>query len=1294
MTLEDALKTFPPAKQQVRAGIANLGPGFTMVETGVQSVENNSSDDSSEYSSEEFSDSSDESESDKETRKHVQKKIEAIQKKDKNYKTSAYLDVLVQSVIGRGIADTGAGKTVISEAFMNRLGWSIDKPTKIAFTVATGEKATALGIIKNIPITVGGLTIPISAIVSTSTTYDILLGNDWLIKANAVIDLTNTKLTISAHNQEVSVNINLDSGAQYTRKKSTQKRNFEINQFDFDLPVDDWCPFDDEELSNPWWQEETEQDYQSSIDSFERIELPELPGWETEPHPWETAGAVDNTEWLKQETPSSSHLKPIKFSDEDLCPSTRRLSDNLKKGRCPHGLRFYHAESTCFSCSLETAALDQEFWNKKLAQEEDRSEPESDSTSEPWIDTCAHDVPIDDYHWCQDCENYSEACKNADEIAPEYPVLYNWVERKQERERQEMLDLKNQRKLEAIQDGKKKACNHRHRNSQGCWNCDAEQATIQENLRRQQRKTIEPETPKVLTVEEIYQGLFNPESIRAWREKVGLPSENVDKKPKNHPRRYSTTVEDADLDLQDFGIKPKQASRKMKEQSDLEEFFDIGRLQPRPRENLHEDYNWRLNPSQKKNRVFKQPRISRAIQTNLVQILQEDLSEDEETKAEITVKKMCEDSEIIIPKKKHNADAGYDLQSRDTTKIPPGGMMLMRTGLSFGIPEGYFGLIKARRSLAIAGLSVEGGVIDSGYDGEIIVIIVNRNLDRPFIVQAYDRIAQMVPIAILTSPLVQVKEHNRHSTRKAQGFGSTGVNAVHPKKITEYNDGKGQESKFAYNFGPKLVQQQRDEINRIMHKYQSILATSFEDIKGSDLHHQHTINTGNHRPIKRNPYPMSSHKKGWVEREVAEMLESGIVSRSKSPWSFPIVVVAKKTVDGKSAPRLCVNFQPLNEITVKDAYPIPRVMEILEQMQGDPNYYTSLDLFSGFHQIGLDKDASQKCAFSTSQGHYQYNRMPFGLCNAPATFQRVMNEIFHDMIGKKMHVYIDDVTIYSKTFRDHMDTLEEVMRRIQKHGMFLKPKKCTIATHELHMLGHIISQDGIKTDPAKISAVSDYPTPTSKTEVRAFMGLAGYYRHFIPNCSKIAEPINRTLKKDIPFKWTDEAQSAFDQLKEKLCSAPILARPSFKRVFKLHTDACRTGLGAVLTQDFPVYGKYDRKGKQVHRERVISYASRSLQGAPQNYGATQLEQLAVVWAVEHYRQFLEGRPFRVITDHTALKSLMKMENPPALYARWIISSSHMTLMLYTRKADFMETQMLCHAVPITIKTNPPKRSPS
>jgi hypothetical protein len=265
-----------------------------------------------------------------------------------------------------------------------------------------------------------------------------------------------------------------------------------------------------------------------------------------------------------------------------------------------------------------------------------------------------------------------------------------------------------------------------------------------------------------------------------------------------------------------------------------------------------------------------------------------------------------------------------------------------------------------------------------------------------------------------------------------------------------------------------------------------------------------------------------------------------------------------------------------------------------------------------------------------------------------------MNNMFRDLIGHGLQVYIDDIMIYSKTFEEHMRLIEEVLKRIRANGMSVKSKKCTFAAPELHLLGHVINSEGIKTDPAKVSAVKEYPAPTSKTEVRAFMGLVNYYRHFIPNCSEISEPINRTLKKAIQFQWTDEAQKAFDQLKDVLTKAPVLARPDMKKPFKLHTDASKLGLGAVLTQDFEIPGKVDKKGKPLIRERVISYASRSNHDGEKDYGATQLEQLAVVWAVDHYRHYLHGKAFQVITDHQALKSLMKMRDPKGLYARWIM----------------------------------------
>jgi hypothetical protein len=216
--------------------------------------------------------------------------------------------------------------------------------------------------------------------------------------------------------------------------------------------------------------------------------------------------------------------------------------------------------------------------------------------------------------------------------------------------------------------------------------------------------------------------------------------------------------------------------------------------------------------------------------------------------------------------------------------------------------------------------------------------------------------------------------------------------------------------------------------------------------------------------------------------------------------------------------------------------------------------------------------------------------MPFGLCNTPATFQCAMNDIFRDMIGKVMHIYIDDIMIYTTTFDKHMQVLEEILKRIRSHSMFLKPKKCFIAVEELQLLSHIINHEGIKMDPAKVSAVQEYPAPESKTEVHAFMGLVGYYCHYIPGCSKITEPINRTLKKDIPFSWMDEAQNAFETLKRILTEAPILACPDFTKPFRLHTDASKNGLGAILMQDFET-DKKDKKGKPVIKEKVISYAS-------------------------------------------------------------------------------------------------------
>jgi hypothetical protein len=277
-------------------------------------------------------------------------------------------------------------------------------------------------------------------------------------------------------------------------------------------------------------------------------------------------------------------------------------------------------------------------------------------------------------------------------------------------------------------------------------------------------------------------------------------------------------------------------------------------------------------------------------------------------------------------------------------------------------------------------------------------------------------------------------------------------------------------------------------------------------------------------------------------------------------------------------------------------------------MQGKIQYFSILDLFSGFHQVKLTPRAIEQSAFVTPFGQWEYTQMPFGLCNAPTAFQRMMQDILSDLIGKVCFVFVDDISIYTQTFDEHLQVLQEIFRRLKKNGLFLKPKKCTIASHEIHLLGHIVDRKGIRTDPQKIEAVVSFPIPKNKTDLRAFMGLVSYYCDFVAHFASHVDVLNKALKKsNDPFSFPRECQEAFQLIKDKLTSTPFLKRPDFTKEFSLHTDACSTGLGAILSQ---------RNKHQ--QERVISYASHSTSPTERNYGATDLELLAVVWALKKY----------------------------------------------------------------------------
>jgi hypothetical protein len=401
---------------------------------------------------------------------------------------------------------------------------------------------------------------------------------------------------------------------------------------------------------------------------------------------------------------------------------------------------------------------------------------------------------------------------------------------------------------------------------------------------------------------------------------------------------------------------------------------------------------------------------------------------------------------------------------------------------------------------------------------------------------------------------------------------------------------------------------------------------------------KHHIHTGDAHPLHQSPYRVSPAENEIIQKEVQQMLENKQIRPSSSPWSSPVVLVKKK--DGSI--RFCIDYRKLNSVTHRDTYPLPRVDETLDLL-GNAQIFSKIDLASGYWQIEVDEKDREKTAFITRDGIYEWEVMPFGLTNAPATFQRTMDILLSGIKGIFCLVYIDDIIIFSKTFDEHLQQLEEVFKRLRKAGLQAKASKCSFIQNELIYLGHRVSFNGIEPDPSKIKVVRDFPVPASVRKVREFLGLCNYYRRFIRNFADLASPLTDLTKKDAKFDWTAECQACFDELKKRLTSEPILAHPDFRLPFTMHSDASNTGLGIVLTQ------------VQDGKERVISYASRALTKAEKNYSTTEREALAVVWGSKYFRPYLYGRRYVVYTDHNALVSLMKSKDTSSRLTRWALT---------------------------------------
>lgn len=432
-----------------------------------------------------------------------------------------------------------------------------------------------------------------------------------------------------------------------------------------------------------------------------------------------------------------------------------------------------------------------------------------------------------------------------------------------------------------------------------------------------------------------------------------------------------------------------------------------------------------------------------------------------------------------------------------------------------------------------------------------------------------------------------------------------------------------------------LREEDHHMVERCLSDYQDVFSRDDRDIGRTDVV-KHSINTNDAKPVKERlrRYPKGDQEE--IMRQVRDLEGRGLIEPSDSPWAANVVLVRKK--DG--ARRLCVDYRGLNARTIKDAYPVPRIDETLDELGGS-RWFSTLDLASGYWQVALDEDASQKSSFVVRNGLYRWKCMPFGLCNAPATFERLMDKVMAGLQWEILLIYLDDVIVFGKTVEEEIRRLRVVFERLRKAGLKLKPSKCSLFQRSVKYLGHIVSAEGVATDPEKVSAVADWPVPKCVKEVRSFIGLASYYRKFIQGFAEIASPLHELTSKSREFLWTDKCQRAFEELKQRLQSSPILAYPLAIGDYVLDTDASGDGIGAVLSQ------------VQDGEEKVVAYASRKLSKAERNYCVTRRELLAVVVYLKHFRQYLYGRKITVRTDHAALRWLLNFKDPEGQLARWL-----------------------------------------
>lgn len=435
-----------------------------------------------------------------------------------------------------------------------------------------------------------------------------------------------------------------------------------------------------------------------------------------------------------------------------------------------------------------------------------------------------------------------------------------------------------------------------------------------------------------------------------------------------------------------------------------------------------------------------------------------------------------------------------------------------------------------------------------------------------------------------------------------------------------------------------LNKEEKEAILSLCRKYSQLFHAPDTPLSAT-THTKHFIRTSTETPVytKLRRYPQSIQEA--IAKQVNDLLDAKIIRPSISPYSSPAWIVDKKPdASGKKKVRMVINYSKLNDQTIEDKFPLPRIDEILDNL-GKSQYFTCLDLSQGYHQILMDERSIEKTAFTTPQGHFEYTRLPFGLKNAPSSFQRIMNEVLSNHINKRCFVYLDDIIIFSKSLQQHINDIKLIFDDLAKANLKIQPFKSEFLTKKVEFLGHIVTPQGISPNPKKIEAIQKYPIPVNVKEIKSFLGLIGYYRRFIPNFAHIVYPINKCTRKGEKIDPTDPTYlRAFEHCKTLIATSPILAYPDFEKKFTVTTDASDIAIGSVLSQE----------------NHPIAFYSRTLNSAEKNYSTIERELLSIVEATKHFRPYLYGRRFLIQTDHNPLVWLNKLKTINSRLIRWKI----------------------------------------